>query len=114
MENKVVEKYGEKFTLTTYLGVTLVIDMDDFILGAKICKDNGKQFKNWLKLESTKEAISNYQNDDDIKDTFRRRLKLTGDEKPVLIKYRDIKYQEFQGAYIHKCLIRYLCEWCDF
>ena len=82
MENKIVEKCGEQFTLTTYLGVTLIIDEDDFILGAKICRDNGKEFKNWLKLESTKEAISNYQEDVAIKACFRRRQNCPTMENP--------------------------------
>ena len=114
MENKVIEKCGEQFTLTTYLGITIVIDSDEYIQAAKICKDTGKEFHAWYKLDSTKELISNYQEDVDIKASFYRTEDHPSDKNPDLIRYRDIKYQEFQGAYIHKCLIRYLCEWCDF
>ena len=51
---------------------------------------------------------------DDIKATFERRSDPSVGEKPILVRKRDAKYQEFQGHYIHKCLIRYLCEQCDF
>ena len=110
MENKIVEKYGEQFTLTIYLGITIIVDADDYIQAVKICKE----FHNWFKLDSTKVLISNYQDDVDIKASFCRSSDLTSDKKPILVRFRDVKYKEFQGAYIHKCLIRYLCEWCDF
>ena len=51
---------------------------------------------------------------DDIKASFYRPSDRTSDKKPILVRFRDVKYMEFQGAYIHKCLIRYLCEWYDF
>ena len=34
MENKIVEKCGEQFKLTTYLGIKIVIDSNEYIQAA--------------------------------------------------------------------------------
>ena len=54
MENKIVEKCGEQFTLTTYYGITVIIDSDEFFQATKICKDNGQRFNDRLRLENSK------------------------------------------------------------
>ena len=100
MEKKIIEFNGEIFIETTYMGIPVIIDSNDYYQVSSICKDYDK-FKRWITLEHTKDLILAYKN------------KNISEENLELIKYRPKCFQNFQGTYIHKCLVHHLCEWCN-
>ena len=111
MKKNIIEYNNEIFIETTFMGISVITDSNGYYQASKICKDNNKKFKRWMELEHTKNIILAYK-DENLTENPWADINGLG-ENLQLIKYREINYQKFRGAYIHECLVHHLCEWCD-
>ena len=58
LNNVVIEQINENYYRGEFLGLNLVIDKNTGYFNAtKLCNDGGKLFKNWKRLDKTKELL---------------------------------------------------------
>lgn len=76
----------------------LIMSNNGYFNATKLCKNEGKQFKNWLKNDSSKDLINRYESSD----RFRAEL--------ALIKNMAGPY-EYRGTYVPRCLITSIASW---
>jgi hypothetical protein len=76
----------------------LIMTQNGYINATKMCQDEGKRFKDWLKNKSSIELIN--------KLAFRLALKITD----ILIMVKDGD-NEYRGTYVHRKLITHFASW---
>jgi hypothetical protein len=76
----------------------LIMFNNGYFNETRMCKDEGKQFKNWLKNDSSKDLINRYKSSD----RFGTEL--------ALIKNMAGPY-EYRGTYVPRCLITSIASW---
>ena len=90
----IVDYKGEKFTRTSYNGISVITDSDGYYNASKICKDNKTRFKDIKK--------QNYWT------SYLERLRCGGYLSPTdPIKDRTDLSNDFKGTYIHKKLVNF-------
>ena len=92
----VVEYKNEKFTRSSYNGISVIIDGDGYYNASKICKDNQTKFEHITRNDYWTSYID----------------ELSGGPKngpTVLIRDRLDLPNELKGHYIHRKLVNFLC-----
>ena len=112
MEEQIIESNGEKFTLTTYNGISVIRDENGYYNVSKICRDNKTKFKEWRKNTRNKELLQIYSK------LLGKAVEVYGGQMPLielpLILNKNLKYSiETRGFYVHPRLVHHVCEWCD-
>jgi hypothetical protein len=98
---------GEKFIRKTYNGVSILVrEKDGFVNATKICKDNRKSMKEYMKLKKWGEIIERYTK------------KLCGGNSIQLQNglHYELKggyLREIEGTWVHHRLVHYVAEWAN-
>ena len=99
MNSQEIISNGETFKLTTYNGISVMIDLNGFYNASKICSDNQKRFND----------ISGSKYWNEYLDEISSVLKIENRELIVNKLNTDGYSKEVQGIYIHPKLVNYLC-----
>jgi hypothetical protein len=93
------ESIDNQYEWGTYFDFkVLFMTQNGYINATKMCQDEGKRFKDWLKNKSSIELIN--------KLAFRLALKITD----ILIMVKDGD-NEYRGTYVHRKLITHFASW---
>ena len=108
---------GEVFTRSIYNDVAVLIDQNKYYRATGICKDNGKDFYDWLRLSKTKKLLDSYSRNLGIPISIAE-PGIPGSGKCLMYK-RDIGgnetdiTHEVQGWYTHPILVQHVADWAD-
>ena len=99
MNSQEIISNGETFKLTTYNGISVMIDSNGFYNASKICKDNKSRFSNITRNDYWTDYLESLGG-------------MLGFEQAQLIRKIDHKSKfinEVRGTYIHPKLVNWLC-----
>ena len=94
MSSQDILSNGEIFKLTTYNGISVLIDSNGYFNASKICKDSGTKFKDISKYKYWTDYLDEYL--DEFADT------------QLIIKKLEFS-NDVKGVYIHPGLVNWLC-----
>ena len=118
MEQTIIEYESGKYEFTTYNGITVVREITTgYYNVSKICRDNGKLFKDWLKNLTTKELLEKRSTQLSVKidrmdnytpgtDALIFQIKVCGANLRTCLG-------DVQGYYIHPKLLNPVCMWAN-
>ena len=96
MNSQEIISNGETFKLTTYNGISVMIDLNGFYNASKICKDNGTKFLNITRNKYWSDYL------DEISGV------LNFETTQLIVEKLEFS-NDVKGIYIHPKLVNYLC-----
>lgn len=99
MNSQEIISNGETFKLTTYNGISVMIDSNGFYNASKICKDNGVRFHD----------ISRYKYWNEYLDEFSRGGEISPAQLSTIYSDKNGFSNDVKGTYIHPKLVNWLC-----
>ena len=96
MNSQEIISNGETFKLTTYNGISVIIDSNGFYNASKICSDNQKRFKDISRNNYWIEYLDEISGVGDFSHT------------QLIVEKLDFS-NDVKGIYIHPKLVNYLC-----
>lgn len=92
------EPINEKYSTAKYGDFTVIIDITNgYINATKLCAVGGKQMKNWIRNNGSKELIKEFETVDNPTKIL---ITVTGGQNP-----------EIRGTYVHPDLIPHIASW---
>ena len=94
-----------------------MIDQNNYYRATGICKDNGKDFYDWLRLSKTKKLLDSYSRNLGIPISIAE-PGIPGSGKCLMYK-REIESNDLvsanaiQGWYTHPILVHHVADWAD-
>ena len=110
LNNIIIEQIKDNYYRGEFLGLDLVIDKNTGCFNAsKLCKDGNKEFKNWKRLDKTKELL-------EYVSKIHRRSHVSVGGYKVKTGQRSSSSKDIAGTYVCKELILDIASWisCEF
>ena len=112
MQENNLESNGEKFTVSSYNGISVIRDENGYYNASKICKDNKVKFKRWKQINRNQELLQKYSK------LLGKPVEFHGDkivpiELPLILNKNSGFNIQTRGFYIHPRLVHHVCEWCN-
>lgn len=99
LKNIIYEDINDEYGRGKYGDFDIIImKKNTYINATKLCKEGGKRFSNWSRLDHSKEFM----------DTLNGLLR---SEQAIAIKINDTSENELRGTYVHQDLIPHIASW---